>query len=199
MRPPWEDPSRVLVWPIGAAGFPEGRDQPSAISTRWVRITASTTHLCSPLTKFLVHRVPLSAGRVGVAGSKFVASSESLPVQATFRVMCVHCAPAAIRSLRWEWMVVGNPPLDVTGTTRGHFVSRSPYWIGSPDKSYTNNLLDTIGAGIVHLSVAPLFSPLAHFHAEVGWKSPFQHLNPPSVEIYTFGRGMYTIRKSILS
>jgi len=125
MRPPWEDPSRVSVGLIGAVGFSEGRDQPSVISTRWVRITASTTPSMRPLNQIPGTSSSLSAGRVGVAGSKFVASSESLPVQATFRAMCVHCAPAVIRSLRWEWMVIGNPPLDVTGTTRGHFVSRS--------------------------------------------------------------------------
>jgi len=78
----------------------------------------------------------------------------------------------------------------------GFLISRSPYWIES---SYINNLLDPIGAGIVHLSIAPPFPPLAHFPAEVAWKGPFQHLNPTSVEIYTFGRHMRTIRKQNLS
>lgn len=39
----------------------------------------------------------------------------------------------------------------------------------------------------------PAFSSHAYSPAAVGWKRPFQHLNPTSVDIYTFGRGVHAI------
>jgi len=45
----------------------------------------------------------------------------------------------------------------------------------------------------------PAISSHAHFPAAVGWKRPFQHLNPTSVDIYTFDRSAHAISKQNLT
>lgn len=60
-------------------------------------------------------------------------------------------------------------------------------------------LPDTVGARIASPSDMRLLLTSCSFPAGVGWKSPFQHLNPTSVEIYTFGHRIRAISRPSLS